>query len=197
MAVNGTQAASRQEKAYDFKPVDYDVETSEPDAAKGEYEAVCEAVKINKTKKDSYPMPTLDWKLESTMTDTEEAQKSIGATVTDFIALFPEGDRRGRMGKVRLRTLFEKLGIDPSVMPKRIQSKSDLKDLQEALKGQRLTVYITTSTDEASGETRANIHYTMPRGFETDGEAASGEEEEEQEEAPRRPAKKAATARRR
>jgi hypothetical protein len=196
MAINGTQT-QRTEKAYDFTPVDFDGETVEPEAASGHYEATIEEVKVSKTKpeKGAFPMLIIEWKLTATDSDDEKCQQSVekGATLADFLTFFPEGDKRGRMGKQRFRKLNERLGIDNDILPKRLQTKADFDDYKAALQGQTMEVWVTASTDEASGETRTSVNYTAPK-----GSAASNVEVEEEPETPRKGPTKAAkkTARR-
>jgi hypothetical protein len=181
---NGTTSNGKGEKKYDFTPIDCDTNNIEPDAAVGEYEAKVDSTRVMATKKDNMPMLVIDWKLEKTESDDEACEKSIGATVADFIALFPDGDRRGRMGKLRLRQLREAMGIDDDVLPSRITSKDDFKDLQAAMRGQKLTVWVTHKTDTETNEVRIGIQYAAPKG--SMGAIGRDNDDEQEEDAPRR-----------
>lgn len=194
MAINGTQTAARGEKAYDFTPVNFDGETVEPEAAPGKYEATVDDVKVSKTKpeKGAFPMLIIEWKLTGTESDDEKCQQCVekGVTLADFLTFFPEGDRRGRMGKQRFRKLNEKLGIDNDVLPKRLETKADFDDYKAALQGQTLEIWVTASTDEESGETRTSVHYTAPKG----GLGVANDVEVEEPETPRKGAAKKTAA---
>jgi hypothetical protein len=157
---------TNQERVMDFQPVDFDGGEVEADAAPGCYEAIIEEVKISKTSKDSFPMAILEWKLNSSVEEepTAEQEKSVGATVADFLVFFPKGDKRGKMGIIRRNKLFEMLGIDTDVIPQRIQSKADFKDFAGALKGQSMQLWVTSKTDQDSGEVRTGVQYTAPKG---------------------------------
>jgi hypothetical protein len=159
-----------------FAPVSYDVEAIEPDAYAGAYEGTIDRVQFRLTQKTGQPMIVIDWKLTSTEDESEDCQKSVGSTVTDWIVL--AADKSGNRGKVKLRVLRDTLGLDPDVLPTQISSFDDLKDLAVALKGQSMPVWVTTSTD-TDGNVRTNINYAAPRG--AGGMAPMGDEETEEE----------------
>lgn len=159
-----------------FEPMNYDVEAIEPDAYDGEYDATIDKVEFKGTKAKNQPMIVVTWKLTGTEDDSENCQKSIGAKVTDWIVL--ASDRTGNRGKVKLRTLRDTLQLDPDVLPTQISSFDDLKELGQALTGQSMRVWISTSTDN-DGNVRTNINYTAPRGAST--MAPMGDEEAEGE----------------
>jgi hypothetical protein len=159
-----------------FEPMSYDVEEIQPDAYDGEYEATIEKVAFKGTKSKNQPMIELSWKLTGTEDDSENCQKSIGAQVRDWIVL--ANDRTGNRGKVKLRVLRDTLGLDPDVLPTQISSFDDLAELGNALKGQSMKVWISTSTDN-DGNVRTNINYAAPRGAST--MAPMGDEEAEVE----------------
>jgi len=157
------QTAKNGQGRYDFKPIDsFDVNTMEPDAQAGQYEATIFDVKILATRTDGYPMLVVGWKLDSAADDDNE--KSIGAEVSDFIVIKPEGDRKGRMGKLRLRQLCEKMEVDLDVVPTAMRSKGDFAELIRALKNRSGTVWVTHREDQSTGETRIGVSYTAPRG---------------------------------
>jgi hypothetical protein len=189
MATTQRTDNGRAEKHYDFTPIDHDSNQIEPDAAAGEYEAVVDDAKIIATSKDKYPMLVIEWKLESTNTDTPEAEKSVGAIVSDFLAFFPDGDRRGNFPKRRFRQLRELLNLPEDILPTRMESKEDFAELLAALKDQQTTLWVTTREDKETHETRANVQYTAPRG--SMGAMPSDGDDEEQEEE-RKPARRAA-----
>jgi hypothetical protein len=171
---------TNQERVMDFQPVDFDGGEVEADAAPGCYEAIIEEVKITKTAeaKGSLPMVILEWKLNSSVEEepTAEQEKSVGATVAGFLVFRPKGDKRGKMGIIERNKLFSNLGIDIDVIPQRIQSKADFKDLSGALKGQSMQIWVTNRTDPESGEVRTNVQYTAPKGW--GGNTDSGEADE-------------------
>lgn len=149
---------------YDFTPIDCDVNTIEPDAAEGTYVAVIDDCRVQATSKDRYPMLVVDWRLDSAESETEEAERSVGATVADFFAFFPDGDRRGNFPKRRFRQLRELLDISDDALPTRLENKDDFKPLIAELKGKELTIYITLKRNPETNEDRAQISYTAPRG---------------------------------
>jgi hypothetical protein len=178
MATNG-------EQVMDFKPVEYDVETSVQNCQAGQYEAVVDKIRFGKTT-EGYPRFWIDWKMETAA--DEDNKTSEGATVSDMISFYPEGDRKGNMSKRSLRTLCDKLEIDRAVIPSgRITSKAQFDDLLEALKGQRLTVYVkhTVSKDDPN-TTYENVGYLAPK-----DQTAAVEEDDDNEPAPRRAAARA------
>lgn len=183
-----TQTQDRDDKnsrgRYDFTPVDFDANNIEPDASEGTYEATIDDARIQATAKDNFPMLVVDWKLESTETDTEAAEKSVGAQVSDFFAFFPDGDRRGNFPKRRFRQLRELLDVPDDVLPTRLESKRDFDDLIAELKGKTAKIYIALRTDKQTNEERASVSYTAPRG----SMGAMAKDEEEPEEQERKPA---------
>jgi len=174
--------------AYDFKPIDFD-RNIEPDAAVGQYNATLEEVKVSKTSKDEMPMLVLEWQLTEALDGGDAQEKSVGASVTDFLVFFPAGDRRGRMGKVKYAQLCELLQIDPDIIPARLESKADFLDFIKEAKAQGATVWVSQREDKSSGEMRTNVNYTAPRGAVT--LAAETTEEEPEERHNRKPAGKA------
>lgn len=178
MAANGTTQNARQERTYDFKPVDYDINAIEPDAAAGEYEFVIDDVKISKTSKDSFPMLIVEWKITGYGGDDPACEKSVGAALSDFLTFFPEGHKGLKMGKMRMRQLNERLGVDNDVVPTNIRSKADLQDYAAALKGQTCTAWVVMETDKQSGEEQARIKYKAPRGLAAAMSDIPDEEEE-------------------
>jgi hypothetical protein len=190
-----TRGNGRSEKHYDFTPIDHDSNALEPDASAGEYPSVVDDVKVMKTSADGFPMICLEWKLESTNTDSEAAEKSVGATVSDFIAFFPDGDRRGNFPKRRFKQLRDLFDLPEDILPTRLESKDDFQPLVDALKGQEATIWITMRTDKTSGEERANVNYTAPRTAMSAMPAGDeGEEEQEEDKPARRPAARSAPA---
>jgi hypothetical protein len=148
----------------DFTPIDCDVNTIEPEAAEGVYTGVIDDVRVSATSKDKFPMLVVDWKLDATETDTPEAEKSVGATVSDFFAFFPDGDRRGNFPKRRFRQLRELLDIGDDLLPTRLESKDDFNDIIAELKGKETTIYLSLREDKETKELRPSISYTAPRG---------------------------------
>jgi hypothetical protein len=170
-------------RAYDFTPVDFDGTTIEPDAHAGAYEGLIDAVKVSKTVNGSFPMVILEWKLLSTEDESEECQQSVNAVVADFLTFFPEGDRRGKMGKVKYRTLCDKLGLEYDIVPKKLKSKADFEAFIEAIKGKELPVWVTSKPDNKQPDIiRTGIEYDEPRGGSAQlaplDEGGEGDEEE-------------------
>lgn len=172
------QAHVNGEKIMDFTPVDYDVTQQEQNCAEGKYAAEIADVRITKSKPDgeqrTFAVAILDWRMTGTDSAEPEHQNSIGATVSDRITFFPQGDRRNRMGKQRLTDLGKKMGIDiDALIPKRIESKADFDDLIGALKGstlEELWVTHTPSKDDPN-TIYENVRYMTPRGQVTSEEA--------------------------
>lgn len=182
MGSTQTSKNGRGEKKYDFTPVEFDTNKIEPEAAAGKYKARIADVEVMATKKDGYPMIRIDWKLLKALTDDEACEKSEGAQVSDYIAMFPDGDRRGNMAKRRFRALRELLDLSDDILPTRIESKSDFNDLLKALKKAEAEVFIQVREDKETKEERANVSYTAPKGMMDDVEEEDEEEDEEEEE---------------
>jgi hypothetical protein len=178
------QERSNSRGRLDFTPIDFDANNIEPDASEGTYEATVDDARIQATSKDNFPMLVVDWKLDSTETDTEAADKSVGATVADFFAFFPDGDKRGNFPKRRFKQLRELLDIPDDVLPTRLESKRDFDDLIAEIKGKSAKIYITLRVDKQTNEERTSVSYTAPRG--SMGAMASENDDEPEEE--RRPA---------
>jgi hypothetical protein len=187
-----------EERVMDFTPVDFDVNHMEPNCAPGIYEAVIDKVKVSSAEFNGgrIPIVIVDWKMESSQEEGEEIEKSIGAVVSDRIRFYPPGEKKGNINKRQLRTLLEKVGVDQSVVPSRIESKSDFDELVGALTGQRLTIQIVHTEKANNDDPNAapqifeNVRYSWQ------GQAAAeGVEEETQVRAKGgagKPAKKAA-----
>ena len=166
-----------------FEPMAYDLDTIEPDAYPGEYEGELTGGELKISKKGQ-PMIQIEWKLASTPTDDENCQKSVGSTLRDWIVL--ANDKSGNRGKLQIRQLKEKFGLDidlSSLMPEVVN------EFIGAIRGQTMPVFVTASTDK-DGNPQVNVNYTAPR---TAGMAPMGGEEEETEApAPKAKAKVAA-----
>jgi hypothetical protein len=165
-----------------FEPISNDVDTIEPDAYPGEYQAVVAAAKP-KMSNSGKPMLIVEWKLLGTEDESEGCQKSIGSTVPDYIVY--QAGRNGNTAKVKQRNLRDTLELDPDVIPGAITSLDDLKPLAQALRGQKMTVWIANKTDD-DGNVRTNVHYTAPRSAGTMGAMGNGDEEAEEAQAPAR-----------
>jgi hypothetical protein len=146
----------------DFQPVDFDATELPPEAEVGGYEAVVDSTKLMKTSKDGYPMIVVEWKLESAIDDANKA--SIGATVSDFVTFFPKNHKAYRLSVQRFRGMVDALGINPDVLPERLQTKQDFADLLNALKNKRTTVWVSHQADKQTGEPRTKIAFTAPKG---------------------------------
>lgn len=174
-----------------FEVPGYDTEKIEPDAYEGEYEAKFNSIKWKMTSSaPPRPMILLEWKLETTANESEEAQKSLHAKVTDFIVL--ANDKSGNTGKIKLRTLKELLDleIDLSVMNPETVNK-----LGALLKGLgRLVPLWVVNRKDGDGNVRTNVNYTAPGGGGSAMAPMGGEDEEEEEVTPK--AKKKTAGRR-
>lgn len=181
------------DKTYDYTPVDYDVNTVPPRCNPGRYQAKV-AASQKPTNAEKLPMLVLAWTIEAIADDQQDNEQFVGATVTDYLVIRAEGDPKGRMHKIRLRTLLERLELSYDLVPKRIETKSDLEELVAALNDHSLSIGITVKKNEETGEDRENINYMKPR----DQQASADGDFEEPTETPRRAApasRKAAPAR--
>jgi hypothetical protein len=177
---NSIQQQTQGYGGQSFEPMTYDVDQIEPDAYAGAYTG--EIIKCGfKFSGSGKPMVVMEYKLTETADESEECQKSVGSSVTDWIVL--ANDRTGNRGKVKLRTLREHFGLDIDFST---MSTDTIKELETALKGQSLPVWITTNKDN-DGNVRTNVQLSAPR---TAGMAPMGGQEEEVEE-PAVPARKA------
>jgi len=174
------QTNSRTEsKTHDFKPIDTNVAIIDPDAEIGGYEAKIDNVKVSATSKDGYPMLIVDYKIVECKDGQDE--KNVDAVVSDFLAFFPDGDRRGRMAKLKVRQICEAVGFDLESFPTAMRSKKDFDEVVHAWKGKTIDIWVGHREDKETGETRVNVAYSAPRG----GMAAMNSDEDEDDK-PRR-----------
>lgn len=169
------------EKTMDFKPIEFNGTELPPEAKVGEYEAKVDSVKVTATSKDQYPMLILEWKL--TATADSDNEESIGSLVTDFVTFMPPDSRGGRMAVQRYIGLVDALGIDRDIVPAKLESKLDFRELIDALKGKEATVWVTSRKDKATGEDRTGVQYTAPRGSLSPMKGPGDDDDEEAEEA--------------
>jgi len=141
-----------------FEPINYDVDTMEPDVYPGAYRAKCTKAEAKASKKGK-PMIELTWTMTSTESEDEGPQKSIGAEKRDWIVF--TGGRGGNFGKLKLRALRDGLGLDPDVIPTAIGSIGDLRDLCAALKNQETDVWVTAAEGEEGEDTQ--LSYSAPK----------------------------------
>jgi hypothetical protein len=170
--------ATNSEKTLDFAPVDYDINAMPPPAPEGEWVARISEVKIQPTAKGKFPMLIVEWTLEST--DEEEHMSSLGAVIPDFLVFFPANHKGARMGKLRMRALCEKVGVDFDIVPTKIGSKSDLEEFVNALKEtDKVTVWTVVGKDN-NNDDRTSIVYSKPGG----GLSTATDDEDEEDEKP-------------
>jgi hypothetical protein len=162
MATQTHNEAKNGKGVYECKPVEWD-HNVEPDAAAGQYVATLEDVTFKPTK-DGYPMLRLDWQLNEAVDGGDAQEKSIGATVSDWITFFPSGEKKGRMGKIKYRQVCELLNVDLDIVPGRIDGKASFLDFIKDTKGQQATIFVALREDPSTGEMRTNVNYTAPRG---------------------------------
>jgi hypothetical protein len=175
MAGNHAETQTSGYAAAGFEPVALDVDTLDPDAYPGQYEAVCDGVKYQPTKKTGAPMLRFDWKLKAVMEDSSDGncEKSLGRVLSDYIVIGAVGFV-GNKGKLALRHFRDECGVE---LPASVTSPEDLDELRAAMKGQTLSIWVTSRRDN-DGNERANINYFAPRGGGSDMEPMELEEEE-------------------
>jgi hypothetical protein len=181
MAGNHAETQTSGYAAAGFEPVALDVDTLDPDAYPGQYEAVCDGVKYQPTKKTGAPLLRCDWKLKAVMEDHSDGncEKSLGRVLSDYIVIGGTGFG-GNRAKLALRHFRDECGVE---LPASVASPEDLDELRAAMKGQTLPLWITVRKDN-DGNERANISYFAPRGGGSDMEPM----EEIDEPAPRKAA---------
>jgi len=151
-----------------FTPVDYDVSEMPVDAPEGAYDAKIKSVKVRGTKEDNYPMLELEFRLVNAHNEDGDDAVKAGASLTSFLAFFPASEgRRGAPSKIAMRALIDSLHLDEDLIPTRIESKRDLNDLIDALKGQELTIYVVHREDKQSGEVRCDVRFKAPKNLST------------------------------
>jgi hypothetical protein len=156
-----------------FAPVEYDVDDIKPDAHPGNYESTVATVQFKPTN-DGRPQLILGWKLNSLIaSDEPDAEQSVGASV-DMRLVF-DNSKAGNRSKQDLRTIRDAAGLDPDVIPTRIATAADLKELIAALKTVAMPIWVTTSPRADGGGFWTNIRLTAPFA----GIAAMVDEEEE------------------
>jgi hypothetical protein len=160
----------------DFQPVDYDASELPPEAAPGEYEAKCEAVKVTATQKDKAPMLVIDWKLTSAGDDANEP--SVGGTVAQFLTFFDRKHKAYKMSCQNFAELCDAIGVDVDIIPKRLSSKNDFRDLIDTLKGKEITVWVTHRVDKQTGENRVGISLKAPRSNALNGKAHDDDDDD-------------------
>jgi hypothetical protein len=190
-----TAQTNGHDKAYDFTPVDYDVSNVPPPMGPGVYEADITKVSSQGTKAGNFPMLVVEWTMKSVADGNEDNEQFVGQSVTDFIVIAE--DQKYRQGKVRLRTMLDRLGLSFDLVPRRIENKGDFQELIDALTGQSLAVQVTVR--ERDGEQRASIEYRLPRdaqgGDDAGMEAAAERPAPAKKAAAKAPAKKTAARR--
>jgi hypothetical protein len=155
-----TQTSSNgHDKQYDYTPTEYDVTTVPPRIGAGRYEAVAAASQRG-TKKENLPMLVIEWTAEAVADGNEDNEQFVGATTSDFLVISDDAKFRGH--KQRLRVMLERMGLSFDMVPRRIQNKSDLDELIEAINGQKISITVTHKAD-SSGEQRENVEYRLPR----------------------------------
>ncbi len=182
----------------DFKPVGYGkVGDIPPDMDSGKFVFKLDKVSVRPTKKDQWPMLVLEWKGKKCLEG--QGERNIGASVTDFIVFFPEGERKGNMSRRQLDALLTAAGIDKTLVPEKIENKADFDELSAALKGLQLDAWVTQEKDKSTGEVRCSIKYTEPKGGLNLSSADDDEDDDgdDDDAPPARPAKKAAANKRR
>jgi hypothetical protein len=176
-------------KNYNFKPVDFDASSMEPDVYPGYYEAKIDSAKVIPTSKDGYPMLVMDYRITKALSDGEDCEKSVGGFVTDFIAFFPERDseghvnRAGRLSKIKFRDVCDALNLSYDIVPKRIESDEDFKDFINEAVSQTIKVWVVNKKGK-DGEDRAEVRFKAPAG--AMGELSPVEPMESEEEEPHR-----------
>lgn len=181
MAREQTESKKNGSKKYDFAPVEYDSNKIEPEAAAGKYKSKVADLELTKTKNDGFPMIRLDWQLTKALTDDAACKKSEKATVSDWIVFFPDGNRKGNMGKRKFRQLRELLDLADDILPTRLESKSDFKELMAALKNAKAEIFISVKDDD-NGEPRASVNYAAPKGMLADDDVDSDDDDDEEDE---------------
>jgi hypothetical protein len=179
MSTNAVQNSQQSYGGASFEPMAYDVDTIEPDAYPGEYEGEIVDGKFGPNSKNK-PMITLEWKLNSTASDNDNCQKSVGSTLRDWITL--ANDKSGNPGKIALRTLRDAFGLDTDFS---MLTPELVREFIAAIKGQTMTLFVVSSTDR-DGNPGVRIRYTAPRG----AGMAPMDTGEEAEEPPVKPAAK-------
>lgn len=176
-----------------FKPVDYDASEIAPDADPGKYGIQISDVKVKPHKESGYPMLIIECEIKSS--DDSDNEKFIGGTVSRFITIYPDNDRRGNFGKQVLQEVCDAVDVSVKLLPKRLEKMDHFKPLIEALKGKHTDGWV--SHREYQGTTMTNLDFRDPEGSADPGY----EEEEEEAEEPNEPvrparAKKSARGRR-
>lgn len=167
-------------RTYDFKPIVFDGNAIEPDVAPGGYMLLIESAKVSKSKNDSMPQIIIEWKADELLEgfDSEEQQASIGGIQTEWLTFFPEGDKRGKMGKARYRELCDKLDCSYDIVsnPK---SKADFDNFLDKLRGARIPGWVS----RRDGDSFGRVTNTEPKS--SGGAQLAPLEEPEEENAPR------------
>ncbi len=156
------QTNHQTDEVMDFAPVDYDVNHVPPRIAAGRYQATVQA-SSKPTRQDKLPMLVLEWTVDAVADENADNEQFVGASVTDYLVLRPENDPKGRMHKIRLRTLLQRLDLSHELVPTQIRTKADLEDLCNAISGQSLDISVSVRKDDNTGEDRENISYMKPR----------------------------------
>jgi hypothetical protein len=161
-----------------FTAVDYDVSEMPVDAPEGAYTGKIKKVDITKSKKDGYPQIVLEVRLiESEDEEGEEAVKQ-GCSLNTYITFFPKKEgRRGTPSKLALKGIMDSLHLDSDLVPTRIETKRDLEDLSDALKGQELSVWVVHREDD-SGEVRCDLRFKAPKKMAGSGRRRDDEDED-------------------
>lgn len=162
-----------------FRKVNFNAKNIPPDAPAGEWVATMKVTK--EYDKENYPRLKINFKLEET-TD-EDNESFLNATVTDWITFYDDDHKNNRFSKLRLRDLAAAMDLDLDIIPTKLTSWADLKELISALDGEKITIWTTVKDD------RANVRYTdpnAPRGgagkLDADDDDEETDEDEDEEE---------------
>jgi len=172
-----------------FTPVDYDVSEMPVDAPEGAYTGKIKKVDITKSKQDGYPQLVLEVRLiDSEEEEGEDAVKQ-GCSLNTYVTFFPKKEgRRGAPSKIALKGIMDALHLDEDLVPTRIETKRDLEDLADALKGQELNVWVVHREDRDSGEVRCDLRFKAPKRMSNSSSSSSSssrKRDEEDEDRPR------------
>lgn len=169
-----------------FKPVDYDAGEIMPDAEPGKYGLKVADMKVKPHKESQFPMLIIECEIVSA--DDTDNEKYVGGTISRFITIYPDNDRRGNFGKQILQAFAEATGVSLKLIPKRIVKMADFKPFIEASKGKHIDGWVTQR--EYQGQTMTNVDFADPEGGDPGFEVEEEEEEETEPESERQPVRR-------
>jgi hypothetical protein len=138
--------------------VEIDLDNIPLEAEPGSYTATCKKCKVLKTKERGFPMLVLEWELTGAAEGSKGPAPDDGASVTDFVVIFPAGDKNHARSLKGLKALADACGVAKGEAPKSFSDET--KDAWEELfTGREAVLRISHQVDKGKNEKRVRVNY--------------------------------------